>query len=235
MRQIDTDRNLAKTIFDELRGAIVSGELVPGTLYSVHDLAARLGVSRTPVREALIQLSERGMVRFERNRGIRVLRTSLHDLEEVFAVRLLLEVPATFRATTQHAPGLTEDLAGHLAAMRAAADEHDETAFMAADRRFHQALNAASGNLRLAHYVDSLRDMVLLRGTSTVDRSRGLHDILAEHETIHAAIRHGEAERAAEAMREHLLHTARLLIGQEAAETGDAEPEIALDWTRFPG
>ncbi|MBK1786907.1 GntR family transcriptional regulator [Prauserella cavernicola] len=238
MRQIDTDRNLAKEIFDELRGAIVSGELTPGALYSVHDLAARLGVSRTPVREALIQLSERGMVRFERNRGIRILQTSLHDLEEVFAIRLLLEVPATFRATTQRPPGWLDELAGHLDAMRTAAGKHDEATFMAADRRFHEAINAASGNLRLAHYIDSLRDMVLVRGNSTVDRSRTLADILTEHETIFELIESGKAHEAAASMRAHLLHTARLLLGQEAGadlQGGEPLPELSLDWTKFPG
>lgn len=235
MRQIDTERNLAKTIFEELRSGIVSGELVPGTLYSVHDLAARLGVSRTPVREALIQLAERGMVRFERNRGARVLQTSLHDVEEVFALRLLLEVPATFRATGRQESGWVSDLSAHLAAMRTAADEHDEAAFMVADRRFHHTINAASGNLRLADHVDSLRDTILLRGTSTVDRSRGMHDILAEHARIHELIEAGQAHSAAEAMREHLRHTARLLLGQESSETGDAEPPFSLDWTAFPG
>ncbi|PRX48253.1 DNA-binding GntR family transcriptional regulator [Prauserella shujinwangii] len=235
MRQIDTGGNFAQRILEELRVAIVNGELVPGALYSVHDLAARLGVSRTPVREALIQLAERGMVRFERNRGIRILRTSMHDLEEVFAIRLLLEVPATFRATGHGAPGWVADLAGHLGAMRAAAGEHDETAFMAADRRFHLAINEASGNLRLARYIDSLRDMVLLRGTSTVDRSRGLADILAEHEEIFAFVEAGKAADAAEAMRAHLVHTAQLLLGQEAGEAGDPVPDVSFDWTRYPG
>ncbi|NIJ13696.1 DNA-binding GntR family transcriptional regulator [Saccharomonospora amisosensis] len=234
MRQIDTERNLAKTIFDELRAAVVSGELAPGELYSVHDLAARLGVSRTPVREALIQLSERGMVRFERNRGIRILRTSAHDLEEVFAIRLLLEVPATFRATQLHAPGWVERLREHLEAMRAAAEEHDEAAFMAADRRFHETVNIASGNPRLARYVDSLRDMVSLRGNSTVDRSRGLADILTEHETIFEFIADGKAGQAAEAMRAHLLHTAELLIEQEAEDNDDVA-RVELDWTNYPG
>ncbi|WP_298178848.1 GntR family transcriptional regulator [Saccharomonospora sp.] len=235
MRQIDTDRNLAKTILGELRGAIVSGELVPGTLYSVHDLAARLGVSRTPVREALIQLAERGMVRFERNRGIRVLQTSLHDLEEVFAIRLLLEVPATYRATSQGTPGLVTDLRAHLDAMRRAAETHDETEFMTADRRFHEAINVASGNLRLARYVDSLRDMVFLRGTSTVDRSRGLSDILAEHEEIAELVEQGKPSEAAEAMRRHLLTTARLIIAQESAESGESVPPVSYDWTRLSG
>ncbi len=61
-------------------------------------LAEEFEVSRSPVHEALISLSDQGMVAFERNRGVRVLQTTAHDLEEVFSLRMLLEVPATFRA-----------------------------------------------------------------------------------------------------------------------------------------
>src|SRR5688572_23283914 len=68
---------------DVLRASIISGELVSGSLHSVASLADTLGVSRTPVREALIELAARGMVRFERNRGVRILQTSIHDLEEI--------------------------------------------------------------------------------------------------------------------------------------------------------
>ncbi|NEE03664.1 GntR family transcriptional regulator [Phytoactinopolyspora halotolerans] len=235
MQRIGDTANLGEKILDELRTAIVSGELVPGRLYSVHELAERLGVSRTPVREALIQLAAQGMVRFERNRGVRILQTSLHDLEEVFAIRLLLEVPATFRAAGQPTPHLRRELRTQLDRMRAAADEHDESEFMSADRRFHEVINEASGNVRLARYVDSLRDMVLLRGTSTVDRSRSLQDILAEHETVAELIENGRAQEAAEAMRSHLLNTARLLVAQEAAERGDPVPSVSLEWTRYPG
>lgn len=234
MRRIETDASLAGTILDELKTAVVNGELVAGTLYSVHDLADRLGVSRTPVREALIQLADRGMVRFERNRGVRILRTSLHDLEEVFAIRLLLEVPATFRATSQRTAEWVAELEQRLARMRAAAAAHDAAAFMAADREFHQTINAASGNLRLAKYIDSLRDMVLTRGASTVDKSRSMDDILAEHEAVLRPIVAGEPTEAAEAMRAHLLHTARLLIGQEAEANGDSAPTVALEWTEYP-
>ncbi|MEV0538453.1 GntR family transcriptional regulator [Nocardia salmonicida] len=233
MREIGNDANLAGKILDELKTAIVNGELVAGSLYSVHDLAERLGVSRTPVREALIQLSDRGMVRFERNRGVRVLQTSLHDLEEVFAIRLLLEVPATYRAATQPTAAWIKELGSQLKAMRSAARRHDESAFMAADRRFHEVINEASGNVRLARYIDSLRDMVLLRGTSTVDTTRSMDDIVAEHEEIFELVESGQAEAAAERMRTHLINTAHLLIGQEAAAAGDTPPPISLDWTAY--
>lgn len=65
---------LNSAVLSSLWSAVVSGELLPGSLHSVQALAAELGVSRTPVREALIKMAEQGMVRFERNRGVRILQ-----------------------------------------------------------------------------------------------------------------------------------------------------------------
>jgi DNA-binding GntR family transcriptional regulator len=101
MERLAQTASVNTRVLSSLRAAVITGELAPGSLYSVQTLADQLGVSRTPVREALIKLAQQGMVRFERNRGVRVLLTSLHDLEEVFALRLLLEPPAVQRAVTR--------------------------------------------------------------------------------------------------------------------------------------
>ena len=99
LESLSGDRaTLTSRALEALRAAIVDGRLEAGERYSVAQLAERFGVSRTPVREALLVLERQGVVRFERNRGVRVLETTAHDLEEVFALRLLLEVPATRRA-----------------------------------------------------------------------------------------------------------------------------------------
>ena len=156
-------------------------------------LAERFGVSRTPVREALLLLEREGVVRFERNRGVRVLETSAHDLEEIFTLRLLLEVPATYRAC-----GLltAEDLAAldrELAAMRRLAKAGDENAFMAHDTRFHEIVLTAAGNRRLAALIGQMRDFVRFRGASTVGRSRDLRAIHAEHVAVMTALRERDA------------------------------------------
>jgi DNA-binding GntR family transcriptional regulator len=78
--------------------AIADGRLEPGGRYSVAQLAEQLGISRTPVREALLVLEREGRVRFERNKGVRVLETTAADIAEVFELRLLLEVPAAAKA-----------------------------------------------------------------------------------------------------------------------------------------
>jgi DNA-binding GntR family transcriptional regulator len=217
-------------VLGALRAAVISGELAPGSLHSVQALATQLGVSRTPVREALIKMAQLGMVRFERNRGVRVLQTSLHDLEEVFALRLLLEVPATRRACELIDAAGRKELRRVFRAMERAADADDEFALWEHDRHFHRTLLQASGNTRLAHYVDGLRDTVLRRGVSTARSSRSLHEIVAEHLVVLERIEASDADGAAAAMRAHVLHTAELLIAQEGGEPAGSL-EIDLAWT----
>ena len=216
-------------VLSSLRAAVITGELVPGSLYSVQTLADQLGVSRTPVREALIKLAQQGMVRFERNRGVRVLLTSLHDLEEVFALRLLLEPPAVRRAVARLDAAHRRELRRAFTQMEKAAKADDEFTMFEHDRRFHRTLLEAAGNARLAAFVDGLRDMVLRRGVSTAQGSRSLDDIVAEHRAILDLADAGDAEGARGAMRRHIHHTAALLIAQEAGEDGALE--IDLSWT----
>jgi DNA-binding GntR family transcriptional regulator len=225
LESLNEDRSTLTTrALEALRAAIVDGRLAAGERYSVGQLAERFGVSRTPVREALLVLERQGVVRFERNRGVRVLETTAHDIEEVFALRLLLEVPATRRACALLDRDDFAALDHELTAMGALAREGDEGAFMAHDKRFHEIILRASGNRRLATIVSQLRDLVRFRGASTVGRSRDLEAILIEHVTILDALRAGDADAAARAMRAHLLETGRLLLAQESA------PAAGLPW-----
>ncbi|HEY7621760.1 MAG TPA: GntR family transcriptional regulator [Solirubrobacteraceae bacterium] len=225
LQSLALDRStLAARAHDAIRAAIVDGRLAAGERYSVARLAERFGVSRTPVREALLLLEREGVVRFERNRGVRVLETSAHDLEEVFTLRLLLEVPATYRACRLLGDDDLEALQHELDAMEALAHSADEGAFMAHDTRFHELILLAAGNRRLAKIIGGLRDLVRFRGASTVGRSRGMRAIHAEHAAVLAALRGRDPAAAAERMRDHLLNTARLLIAQEG------ESDHALAW-----
>jgi len=234
VRQVRPTTAVNAQVLDALRAAVITGELPAGTLHSVATLAGQLGVSRTPVREALIKLAQQGMVRFERNRGVRILQTSLHDLEEVFALRLLLEVPATRRAVRLLGAAIQaatlRELRRVFAAMESAAAADDEFRMWEHDRRFHRVLLEASGNGRLAEYVDGLRDMVLRRGVSTAHQSRSLEGIVAEHRVVLERVLAGDPDGAAEAMRAHILHTAELLVAQEAGPEAGAV-DVDLGWT----
>ena len=205
-------RTLAAHARQAVLAAIADGRMAAGQRYSVAQLAEQLGISRTPVREALLVLEREGRVRFERNRGVRVLETTAADVAEVFELRMLLEVPATVKAC-----GVVDAdaLQVELDAMGARARAGEEAAFMDHDERFHDLVLRSAGNARLADIVARLRDAVRGRGASTVGRSRGLDEIHAEHAAILQALRAGDAPAAAEAMRMHLERTRDLLLEQE--------------------
>jgi DNA-binding GntR family transcriptional regulator len=210
-----------------LREAIISGELEPGSLHSVYKLAERLNVSRTPVREAVLRLADVGMVSLERNRGVRIKGTTVRDIEDVFQLRVLLEVPASAFAAQFGGPELAVTLAEIMAAMRTAAADDDESLFMKHDRAFHRTILETLGNVRLISVIDALRDAAQARGASTVHRSRDLPSIVEEHAPILEAIRRGDGPAAAAHMEKYLAHTGRLLVQQIAALT--KEP-VSTDW-----
>ncbi|GAA1917137.1 GntR family transcriptional regulator [Streptomyces sodiiphilus] len=220
MREIQGASSLTDQVVQAVREAVLSGELKAGELYSAYQLAERLKISRTPVREALLRLAEAGMVRFERNRGFRVLKRDPQEIVEVFHLRLLLEVPAAGLAARNADDTLVAALRQELDAMRAMADGGDDARFMRHDRQFHQLLLLAGGNARLAAVVDGLRDTTTTLGTSTVGRSRNLWEIAAEHEPVLAAVTARDPDAAMSALRAHITHTADLLVGQLTDEAG---------------
>ncbi|MFI5426750.1 GntR family transcriptional regulator [Aeromicrobium sp. UC242_57] len=137
-----------------LRTAILNGDLEPDTLHAVHTVADRLGVSRTPVREAVIRLAADGMVRVHRNRGFIVLGTTAEELRQIFSLRLLLEVPATRAAAVLATDDDIAALEADIERMRQAMDGQDAETFLRADRQFHRTLLTISGNDRLAEFVE---------------------------------------------------------------------------------
>lgn len=220
MKAVSADQvSLNDRVYESIRNAIILGELAPGSLQSVYKLAEILDVSRTPVREALVRLADQGMVCMERNRGARILQTSAHDLEEIYTIRLLLEVPATFRATQLITARETRQLRHELEALRAITDVSNPRQHLEQDAKFHRVIIRASGNRRLADYVDSLRDLQTIRNASTADKSRPLEEIIRDHELICDRVEARDAKGAALAMRDHIAITSRLLLAQETGES----------------
>lgn len=226
--------SLAERVYEQIRNAIIMGELAPDSKHSVSELASVLQVSRTPVREALLKLADQGMVRFHRNVGVVVLPTTIHDLEEVFSVRLLLEVPATFRAVSLMT-------AADIRELRRALDDLKETAsaanpltreYLERDARFHRIILRASGNRRLTSFVDSLRDIQMVRGATTIGKTQDPMSVWSEHEAIFQRVKARDPLGAARMMAQHIAGTAKLLLGQEmGADTSDSG--LGLPWTQI--
>ncbi|MUL40411.1 GntR family transcriptional regulator [Streptomonospora sp. PA3] len=195
------------------KDAILARRYAGGDLISEGDIAAGVGVSRTPVREALLRLEAEGLVRLYPKRGALVVPVSQDEIDDVVETRRLVEAHTAQKAAgaeSAEREALAHRLAELLECMRAEV-EGDRQAFVLADREFHREIVAASGNAILAGLYDSLRDRqlrMMKEGVRTVSRMRRNID---EHAAILAAIRAGDAESARNAVQEHLDGAAQLL------------------------
>lgn len=210
---------LADDAAARIRGWLYDGTIGRDRFHSVPQMAERLQMSRSPVREGLLRLAEAGLIEFVPQRGFRPVRPTGQDVAEIFALRIALEPAAAARAADARSSELAEELQRQLAAMRAAVDG-DGASFDRADERLHAAILDGTGNSRLTALIAGLRDTTRLIGASTAGRSRSRDEILAEHQPIVDAIIEGEPQRAAAEMRGHLRSTGRLLVAQ-AHDDGD--------------
>lgn len=198
-------------VLEELRRAITSGELRPGDQIRQDALAARLDVSRVPLREALKSLEAEGLVVHHVHRGYFVAELSLADLEEIYRIRELLEGEAVRSAVARADEGLLDAVEELQRAVEEAAESGDVTEMAAANRRFHFALIEASGMPRLIRLVATLWD--------STDAYRSLyyaeagHRDLAvrEHRAVIAALRDGDADTAVRRLDEHRTHAVAAL------------------------
>lgn len=219
MQQIDHGQSLTVQVTNMLRAAITSGEMNPEEHFSAIGLAEKLGVSRTPVREALQLLEKEGIVRIEKNRGVRVLQMSLDEIVQIFQIRIILEPPAAARAAEVATDeDLTHFRALHARILEAAARE-DGPGTLQADKDFHLFLMELAGNPRLSALDGELRNMVLAHGLVTIPSTRSSQDLANDRKDTLAALERRDHHAAAEAVRDHVTRTAQLLISGVCART----------------
>ena len=200
----DTDSPTGRT-YEAIRSQILSGRRFGGEWLREEDLASELGVSRTPVREALRRLAADGLVRHERHRGVQVQTWSVDDVEEIFEIRGMLEPYGARRAATS---GLLDvDALSALAdAMQRAAEEHELDAVTALNNRFHAAIVDAAGRARLGPLLASLVHVPLVHNTFARYTAESLQRSLDQHREVVAALRAGDPDWAESAMRAHIRH-----------------------------
>jgi DNA-binding GntR family transcriptional regulator len=188
-----------------IRAAIIYGEIEPGAIHSAPALAARMGVSVTPVREALLELTNRGMVVQVRNRGFRVVEHSAADLDAALELRGLVEVPMLARLAGRLDSKDVLHLRGIVDAGVQAARRRDTSAFLDLDRTFHLGLLARAGNPRVVDVVDQVLDQ--LRLARFLEHEEALVRVAEGHGSILDAIVSGDPEAVATAASEHLALT----------------------------
>lgn len=202
-------QSLRHQVAHALRAALVAGEMRPGVLYSAPALAEKFGVSATPVREAMLDLANEGLVEAVRNKGFRVTELSNRELDDITHVRSLIEVPTVgevaARCDAEMAPKV-EELRAVAREIESLAVKPDLIRYVEVDRQFHLRLLALAGNDHLVEVVRNLRARSRLYGLQGLAARGELQRSAREHEQLVDLVLAGDAKGAADLMRRHIGH-----------------------------
>lgn len=189
-----------------IRRALITGQIRPGVVYSAASLAQELGVSNSPVREAMLALVDDGLMEVVPNRGYRPVALTRSDLLEIAQLRVFLEVPAAGLAAERELGDRKVELERLVELIERTAAAGDVDGNLDADRQFHLALVEVCGNRRLTQHVARLRDQTRLYNLINLAQTGGLIASAGEHRPILAAIVAHDRGRAEDLMRAHLAH-----------------------------
>ncbi|MDP9796038.1 DNA-binding GntR family transcriptional regulator [Catenuloplanes nepalensis] len=198
--------SLRGTVEDAVAAAIVSGELAPGTLVTAPTLAARFGVSATPVREAMLNLQKRGFVDAVRNKGFRITDVSEQDLWEIVRIRQDLEGPPMRDIARTLQPEAAAELRVKAQAIVDAAAVADLPEYLAADMAFHLRLLELHGNRRLIEIVKDLRQQTRMVGLADMIGTAELARSAAEHHSLVDLLEARDGRGAETLLRAHIGH-----------------------------
>lgn len=216
-------------VADRLRDMIRRGTLTSGAWIDEVRLTGELGISRTPLREALKVLATEGLVRLEPRRGCFVNELSLQDLEDIFPLMAMLEGRCAHEAALKASDAALAGLEPlHLALQKhAAAGEVD--AYYDINARIHEAVQALANNRWLSDMVGNLRKVLSLFRHKSLTVPGRIAESCAEHLAIFAALKARDPEAAEALARKHLLRqleALRLLAGRRVADGEAVAPQV---------
>lgn len=215
-------RSQTSRAYEELRRRILENEMPAGTQYLEQTLADELGMSRTPVREALIRLSDERLVEVKPRHGARVLPVSASDMGEIYELLTSLEAIAARRVAER---GLSnaqlKRFDDALAGMDQALERNDLNAWSSHDRDFHNAIVELSGNKRLAQVVAMFRDQAHRARMQTLTLRPKPVQSNRDHAALVTAIRNRDGAAAFEIHRRHRMEAGRMLLKLLAAQKAE--------------
>ena len=227
MFKIPNYPNLTELAYLQIKRYILEGSFSEGKKLTEDTLAAQLGISKSPVREALNRLESDGLVTIEPRRGAFVRKFSLKEADDLYAVREVLEVHAVGLAKIT--PSFLDDLAASIVRIKRDLEERNTIAYVEEDIRFHNLIASATGNSELRRMLENISQK------SALCRSKTYRLVAAAspdcHDKIYEALKEGDRELAQQAMREHILFFRdALLRAMETAEesSSDSNEEFGL-------
>jgi DNA-binding GntR family transcriptional regulator len=204
---------IARRISKALRQAIVTMRVTPGEMLSEQEIAQHFSVSRQPVREAFIKLSEAGLVRVLPQRGTLVVKISVAAVEDARFVREAIECALARRAAQAIAAdaALLVSLEAHVAAQEKAAAARDAELFFQLDEDFHRSLAALAGRPSAWRIVEDVKAQMDRVRFLDMSETQPMAVVIRQHRTILEALGRGDADAAEQAMRAHLAQIEKTL------------------------
>jgi DNA-binding GntR family transcriptional regulator len=196
--------SLARMAYEAIRLSILSGQWQIGELYNEKAIAADLGISRTPVREALLELASQDLIIFMPRRGLMLNRFTRRDVDEIFELRKAIELASVEKiANTSPLPDLLA-IEESLLEQRKAVKQKDYMAFMEADRKFHTSFTTLTNNRRMISIIENIRDMIQVMGIKALSVEGRAVKVIEEHQAIFKVVKEGHAKEARNVMAYHL-------------------------------
>lgn len=217
LERVEALPSLKAQAYEAIKDAILCLKLEPGMPLVEEELARRLGMSRTPVRDALQELEREGFVTRLSFKGTYVTEVTMRDITEVFQLRAVLEGLAARVAAPHFSPSELDSIDGHLTAAEAALAESDLALCSEHGQSLHEAIINKADNLRLIAIIHNLDDH-LRRLRILSDRIGGrLNTSVVEHRAVLDALRQRDPSAAEQAMRSHLFSVLQDLVAPEDA------------------
>ena len=208
---IQKREDLRDQTYLQLRNAILRGPIPPGTVLVQEQLAEQLGISRTPVRDALDRLASEGLVVRSSGGRIHVAPFSVDELREKYLVRRALEVLA-LRLAAPHLPGEPLNrLKALIDAMQQAITEGNAHLVAQGGAAFHDTIFAACGNLYLRQLLTNLNDSIRRYRRAAIDIPGRAAETLREHHRIYQCLANGDIAAAQQALEDHIVHSQQRL------------------------
>ncbi len=221
--KMDSYQPLRDVIFETLRKAIVSGDIKPGERLMEVSLANQMGVSRTPVREAIRRLEAEGLVTMIPRKGTHVSELSVKDIMDVLEVRTVLDKLATDLAAKRMQPSQLKALESVHKQYIACVEKENMEGAVKKDVEFHDIIYAASGNPRLVAVAGSLREHVYRFRVIYMSGSLIAENVLNEHEEILAALKEAQNNIASNLAEKHIRNQMETIIKTVTEDTRRGE------------
>ncbi|MCR5481328.1 MAG: GntR family transcriptional regulator [Clostridia bacterium] len=209
---IQNHRPLREIVYEELKRQILTGKIDPGTRMMEVELAEDMGVSRTPIREAIRKLEKEGLVVIEPRKGAYASQISTKDMVDILEVRQTMEGLAAFFAATRMSQEKKEFLAEISSSYNEAVKTGNTADMIKYDTEFHHAIVESSGNKVLLQMIEQLQELVLRFRYIYYDDFRRAEKMPEEHQAILNAIVSGKSEQAREEAYNHIEYLKEMVI-----------------------